>query len=108
MITGGGWSWGCAVGIEYEEQLALKDGSESYSSRTVSRAFLQVLGSCERPPFHRQFIFCVIGMDQQIIEGRYVDRKKLLKLLERLFPAKNFSVRVSLRTCVNYLTAQCN
>jgi len=40
----------------------------------------------------------LIGMEQKI-EGRYLDRRRLLKLLEKLFPAKNYSVRVSRRTC---------
>ena len=35
---------------------------------------------------------------QQTIQDRYLDRKKLLQTLEKLFPAKNYSVRVSRRT----------
>jgi hypothetical protein len=44
------------------------------------------------------------GMEQQFqqtIEGRYLDRKKLLQTLEKLFPAKNYSVRVSQRIGTN-------
>ena len=36
------------------------------------------------------------AMKEQIIEGRYVDRKKLLKVLEKLFLAKDYTVRASL------------
>jgi len=32
----------------------------------------------------------------QIIEDRYVDRKKLLLLLEKLFPDRNYAVRLQL------------
>lgn len=33
---------------------------------------------------------------QQIIEGRYIEREKLLKLLETTFGQGQFSVRVSI------------
>ncbi|PMD54056.1 uncharacterized protein K444DRAFT_618517 [Hyaloscypha bicolor E] len=33
---------------------------------------------------------------QQIIEGRYVDRRKLLLLLQKRFPARNYAVRLQL------------
>jgi hypothetical protein len=32
---------------------------------------------------------------QQVIEGRYIDRKKLSHLLRKLFGERNFEVRVS-------------
>jgi hypothetical protein len=45
-----------------------------------------------------QFAIDSAGMEEQIIEGRYLDRKMLLKMLEKLFPTKDYTVRVSLRT----------
>jgi hypothetical protein len=32
---------------------------------------------------------------EQVIEGRYIDRKKLLQLLQKVFPERNYAVRVS-------------
>jgi hypothetical protein len=34
---------------------------------------------------------------EQVIEGRYIDRKKLLQLLQKVFPERNYAVRVSWR-----------
>ncbi|PMD46643.1 hypothetical protein L207DRAFT_577490 [Hyaloscypha variabilis F] len=36
------------------------------------------------------------ALTSQTIENRYVDRRKLLRVLEKLFPAKNYAVRLQL------------
>jgi len=33
---------------------------------------------------------------EQVIEGRYIDRKKLLQLLQKVFPERNYAVRLQL------------
>lgn len=40
-------------------------------------------------------------MEEHIIEDRYLDRKKLLQVLEKLF-AKDYTVRVSLHAGASY------
>jgi hypothetical protein len=73
--------------------LILNSKDDSWKTKPPKLGFSETIfpDSCN-PPLDSA------GMEQQIIEGRYLDRKKLLNFLEKSFPAKNYSVRVSRRT----------